>query len=163
MPSLRPRVVITGFGPWGQVADNPTLLVLDMLRETPGIPGDLTTLPLPVETAAVATVVARVLDEVRPDLWIGLGVALGASVIAVERLAVNVLDFAVPDNAGMQLSGEPVIAGAPAAYLATLPVGATLRALRHAGVPAKISNTASTYLCNQLMYTVLHGIAARTR
>ncbi len=161
MTPARPRIVVTGFGPWGQARENPSLLVLDRLRENGDLPGDLTTLAFPVETAAVAPGVARALDEIRPDLWVGLGLALGAPVVAVERLAANVLDFAVPDNAGTKAAGEPVVPGAPAAYLATLPVAATVRALRAAGIPARLSNSASTYLCNQLMYTVLHAVATR--
>jgi pyroglutamyl-peptidase len=98
---------------------------------------------------------------VKPDLWISLGLAAGLAVIAVERIAANVMDFSVPDNAGAQHHGEPIFADGPAAYMATLPVKLIAERLCDAGIPAKISNSASTYLCNQMMYTVLHLIAAK--
>ena len=81
--------------------------------------------------------------------------------IGVERIAGNVLDFPIPDNAGHQPGGEPVFADGPAAYFATLPIKAIAFGLREAGIPAKISNTASTYGCNQMMYTVLHTVVQK--
>ncbi len=81
--------------------------------------------------------------------------------MAVERIAANVMDFVIPDNVGVQYGGEPVFADGPAAHLATLPVKSIASALRANGIPAKISNSPSTYLCNQMMYTVLHLIAEK--
>ena len=98
----------------------------------------------------------------RPDVWISLGLAAGLAVVAVERIAANVRDFPIPDNAGNQPGGDPVYPGGPAGRMATLPIKAITRAIRDAGIPAKISNSPSTYLCNQMMYTVLHLIEART-
>jgi pyroglutamyl-peptidase len=94
----------------------------------------------------------------QPDVWISLGVAPGLAVVAVERIAANVMDFLIPDNVGVQHGGESVFDGAPAGRFATLPVKAIASELRAAGIPAKVSNSPSTYLCNQMMYTVLHLI-----
>jgi pyroglutamyl-peptidase len=155
------RIVVTGFGPWGAHAENPTLEILDRLEAANDIEGDLTLVRLPVISSNIAGITAKTLDEVKPDLWISLGLAAGLAVIAVERIAANVMDFSVPDNAGAQHRGEPIFADGPAAYMATLPVKLITARLRNNGIPAKISNSPSTYLCNQMMYTVLHLIAAK--
>ena len=76
--------------------------------------------------------------------------------VSVERTAANVMDFPVPDNADAQPVDEPVFGDGPFAYRSTLPIKAMVAAMNERGVPAKISNTASTYLCNQIMYTALH-------
>jgi pyroglutamyl-peptidase len=135
------KIVVTGFEPWQHGAENPTLDVLDQLEQSNVVPGELTTIRLPVDTTKLAAIVEETLDRVAPDLWISLGLATGHSVIAVERMAANVRDFPIPDNGGHQPCGDPVFADGPAAYLST-----------------KLSNSPSTYLCNQMMYTVLHLI-----
>lgn len=155
------RIVVTGFEPWEHGTENPTLDVLDRLDSANDIDGELSTVRLPVDSARLAGIVEETLERVRPDLWISLGLAPGSAVIAVERIAGNVLDFPVPDNAGHQPGGEPVFADGPPAYFATLPVKTIAFGLRAAGIPAKISNSASTYGCNQMMYTTLHLIARR--
>lgn len=155
------RIVVTGFEPWEHGAENPTLAILAGLEQANGLPGELTTLRLPVDTLRIAAMVEATLERVRPDIWISLGLAPGSSVIAVERMAANVRDFPVPDNDGNQPIDEPVYPGGPAGRMATLPIKSITRALREAGIPAKISNSPSTYLCNQMMYTVLHLIEQR--
>ena len=156
-----PRIVITGFEPFAHGTENPTLEVLAQLRSTNDMPGDLTTIQLPVDSDKLAEIVAERLDSLKPDIWISLGVAPGLAVIAVERIAANVMDFPIPDNVGKQYGGEPVFAHGPAAQMATLPVKAIAAALRKSGIPAKVSNSPSTYLCNQMMYTVLQLIAEK--
>lgn len=155
---MTPKIVVTGFEPWQHGTENPTLDVLDQLEQSNAIPGELTTIRLPVDTTKLAAIVEKALDQVRPDLWISLGLATGHSVIAIERMAANVRDFPIPDNGGHQPGGDPVFADGPSAYLSTLPVKAMTFALRAAGIPAKLSNSPSTYLCNQMMYTVLYLI-----
>lgn len=154
------RIVVTGFEPWGPNAENPTLEILDLLKAD-DVEGDLTLLRLPVDSSKIAGIAAKTLEEVQPDLWISLGLAAGLAVVAVERIAANVMDFAIPDKAGNHHRGEAVFADGPAAHMATLPVELIVSHLRESGIPAKISNSASTYLCNQMMYTVLHLIAKK--
>ena len=154
------RIVVTGFEPWEHGTENPTLEVLDRLDRS-NDKGELSTVRLPVDSSRLADIVGETLDRVRPDLWISLGLAPGSSVIAVERIAANVLDFPVPDNAGHQPGGDPVFADGPTAYFATLPVKAITFGLRSSGIPTKLSNSASTYGCNQMMYTTLHLIACQ--
>ncbi len=158
---MTPSIVVTGFEPWAHGIENPTLTVLDLLEVDNELPGNLTTVRLPVDANRLAGIVSETLDRVRPDIWISLGLAPELAVIAVERIAANVMDFPIPDNVGTQYGGEPVFADGPAAHMATLPVKAIARALRAAGIPAKISNSPSTYLCNQMMYTTLHLIAGK--
>jgi pyroglutamyl-peptidase len=150
------KIVVTGFEPWEHGAENPTLDVLAQLEQSNEMPGELTTIALPVDTTKLAAIVEETLDRLAPDLWISLGLAPGHSVIAVERMAANVRDFPIPDNAGHRPVGDPVFTDGPAAYLSTLPVKSMTFALRAMGIPAKLSNSPSTYLCNQMMYTVLH-------
>jgi pyroglutamyl-peptidase len=158
MTAMSNKIVVTGFEPWQHGTENPTLDVLDQLEQSNAVPGELTTIRLPVDTTKLAAIVEDALDRIGPDVWISLGLATGHSVIAVERMAANVRDFPIPDNGGHQPGGDPVFADGPAAYLSTLLVKAITFALRAAGIPAKLSNSPSTYLCNQMMYTVLHLI-----
>jgi pyroglutamyl-peptidase len=98
--------------------------------------------------------------ETAPSLMLLLGVAPGRTGLSVERTAVNLLDFHSPDNDGAQPVDVPIDAGAPVAYLATLPLRAIVEAGWAAGIPGYISDTAGLYLCNAAMYTALHATAA---
>jgi len=152
------KIVVTGFEPWAHGTENPTLAVLDQLEASNDLPGTLATVRVPVDSRRLAEIVEATLDRERPDIWISLGLAPGAAVVAIERIAANVMDFPVADNVGVQHGGEPVFAGGPDGRIATLPVKAIAAGLRAAGIPAKLSNSPSTYLCNQMMYTALHLI-----
>ena len=105
--------------------------------------------------------VSRLVDETAPRAIVHLGLAGARARIALERVAVNVMDFEIADNAGYRATGEPCVAGGPVAYFSTLPLGAILEALVADGVPAYLSNTAGTYLCNQTMYTTRHLLERR--
>ncbi len=150
------RVVLTGYEPWSHASENPTLELLDRTRERNFADIELVTLRVPVESARIAQLVDEALDEHRPDIWISLGLYPGSPVVTVERTAANIKDFPVPDNAGAQPVDEPVFEEGPFAYRATLPVKAIVETMCTRSIPAKISNTASTYLCNQIMYSALH-------
>jgi pyroglutamyl-peptidase len=91
-----------------------------------------------------------------------LGLAGGRARIALEQVAVNAMDYSIPDNRGARPTGEPCVAGGPAAYFATLPLGPILAALTAEGIPAYVSYTAGTYLCNQTLYWTLHEISRRS-
>lgn len=93
-----------------------------------------------------------------PALAIGLGVFSGRPTVSVERVAVNVRDFQF-DEDGYRPAGDPVFADGPTAYFATLPIKAVAQAIRGAGIPALVSNSASTHGCNSVMYTLLHRTA----
>ena len=138
------RVVLTGYEPWSHASENPTLELLDRARARNFPDVELTTLRMPVDSAAIPALVAEALEAHRPDIWISLGLHPGSPVVAVERTAANVMDFPVPDNAAAQPVDAPIFADGPFAYRATLPVKAIVREMNDRAIPAKVSNTAST-------------------
>jgi len=152
-------VLVTGFEAFGGHAVNPSLEVAKALDGR--LVGDVAVRAevLPVHHAEVAPRMSRLLEEVDPLAVLHLGLAAGRARIALERVAVNVMDYDTPDNAGYRARGEACVPGGPAAYFATLPLTAILDALLAEGIPAYVSNTAGTYLCNQTMYGTLHLLA----
>ena len=115
---------------------------------------------VPCEFRRSIEVVATAIEQHLPLLVVCVGQAGGRSKLGVERVAINVDDARMPDNAGTRPVDEAIAANGPPAYFATLPVKAMAAAIRAAGVPAEVSNSAGTYVCNHLMYGVLHYLAA---
>lgn len=157
----RPVVLVTGFEAFGGHTANPSREVAKALDGRAVGDAVVRGAILPVHHAEAAPQVSRLLDETDPLAVVHLGLAAGRARIALERVAVNVMDFDTPDNAGHRARGEPCVPGGPAAYFATLPLDAVLAALLAEGIPAYVSNTAGTYLCNQTMYGTLHLLARR--
>ncbi len=152
-------LLLTGFEPFGGSDVNPSEQAARALDgETVG-GRRITTAILPVDRARGPECLLAAIQQHRPDAVVCLGLAAGRAVISVERVAVNLLDFTIPDNAGNQTVDQPITPGGPAAYFATLPVRAMVEAMRAAGVPAELSLSAGTFLCNQVMYTLLHAAA----
>ena len=152
-------VLVTGFEPFTPYKTNPTdelARLLDGHRIRDLV---VRSAVLPVHHADAAPRVRALIETMTPDIVLHLGLAGGRARVALERLAVNVMDYAVPDNAGCQKMDEPCIENGPAAYFATLPLRAILTRLTDAGIPAYISDTAGTYLCNQTLYTTLHLVS----
>ena len=156
-----PVILLTGFEPFGGLGANPSEEVAKALDGRAAGDAVVRSAILPVDHAAAGVHVARLIDELDPRAVVHLGLAGGRARIALERVAVNVMDFDTPDNTGYRACNEPCVAGGPPAYFATLPLPAILEALVADGVPAYVSNTAGTYLCNQKMYGTLHRLAAR--
>jgi pyroglutamyl-peptidase len=157
----RPTIVLTGFEPFDGHDANPSQDVAKALDGRVVGEAMVCSAILPVDHAEAGPRVARLIDDLAPRAVVHLGLAGGRARIALERVAVNVMDFETPDNAGYRACGEPCVPGGPAAYFATLPLDAMLQALTAEGVPAYVSNTAGTYLCNQTMYGTLHRLAER--
>ncbi len=154
------KVLVTGFEPFGGESINPSWEAVKALPDE--INGaEIVKQRLPVTFRGVRELLPRLIMEERPDVVILTGQAGGRPNITVERVAINVMDSTMADNEGFTPEDEPVFEGAPAAYFATLPIKAIVRALRNAGIPAGISNTAGTYVCNAAMFTALHTIAVR--
>ena len=153
-------ILVTGFEPFGGHPSNPSAEIAKSVdgRVVAGVA--VRAVILPVHHAEAAHAAARLLSEHDPVAVLHLGLAAGRARIALERVAVNVMDYECADNAGYQARGEPCVAGGPVAYLTTLPLPAILEALAREGIPAYLSNTAGTYLCNQTLYATLHAIAA---
>jgi len=107
-------------------------------------------------------VLVECLESIHPDAVICLGEAPRRMRISIERVAINLQDYSIPDNAGNLVSDEPVVPGGPAAYFVTLPVKKILQAVLETGIPAELSLTAGSYLCNQVTYILLHTLAQQT-
>ncbi len=152
-------VLVTGFEPFGGEKVNPSWEICRRLPATIAGLG-VETVRVPCEFRRAIEVVAAAIERHRPTLVVCVGQAGGRSRLGVERIAINVDDARAPDNAGAQPIDEPIARDGPPAYFATLPVKAMVAAMREAGVPAELSNTAGTYVCNHLMYGVLHLLAA---
>ncbi len=153
-------LVVTGFEPFGPHKENPSQ---ELARAVDGRRiGDhvVRGAVLPVHHADAAGEVTALLAATQADAIVHLGLANGRARVALERVAVNVLDYTIPDNAGRRIVGAPCAANGPAAYFSTLPLTAMLSVLTAEGVPAYVSHTAGTYLCNQTMYGTLHALAA---
>lgn len=154
-----PRILLTGFDPFGGETVNPSWEAVSALHGRRVGGHRIVALQLPTEFAASLKALRRALRELRPAIVLGVGQAGGRSRLSLERVAINVNDARIPDNAGAQPVDEPVVAGGPAAYFSTLPIKAMLAALREEGLPAEISNTAGTYVCNHVAYAMAHYTA----
>ncbi|MFM1856035.1 MAG: hypothetical protein RLZ83_1344, partial [Pseudomonadota bacterium] len=158
MPT-RPRILLTGFEPFGGDPVNPSALVCQALHGQPVAHATVHTVELPCVFGRALQVLDQVLAETSPVLVIALGLAAGRGEISVERAALNIDDARIPDNAGAQPVDVPVVPGGPAAWFSTLPVKAIVAALRQAGLPAAVSQTAGTFVCNHVFYGLQHRLA----
>jgi pyroglutamyl-peptidase len=154
-------LLVTGFEPFDGANVNPSAEVAKRLdgRRLGG--AEIRAAVLPVHHVSAAEAIAALLDAHDPAAVVHLGLAGERAQIALERIAINLMDYSIPDNAGWQARDEPCVAGGPAAYWSTLPLSAMLGAVRAADVPAYLSVTAGTYLCNFVMYATLHALAGR--
>jgi pyroglutamyl-peptidase len=152
-------ILLTGFEPFDRDAINPSweaARALDGWRSGDAV---VHARQMPcVFGAAIETLVAA-MAELKPELVICVGLAGGRSEISVERVAINVDDGRIADNGGRQPIDQAVVEGAPAAYFSTLPIKAMVRDLRAAGLPASVSNTAGTFVCNHIFFGLMHRLA----
>jgi len=155
---MREVVLVTGFEPFDGEKTNPSWEICGRLpKEIAGM--HVETCRVPCEFRRAIDVVSRAIKRLHPILVVSLGQAGGRALLGVERVAINVDDARIPDNAGAQPVDELVAANGPPAYFASVPVKAMAAAIREAGVPAEVSNSAGTFVCNHLMYGVLHYLA----
>lgn len=156
-------LLITGFDPFGGQAVNPSWAAVEAL---PDILGQcrLVKLQLQTEYGKAAQAVLNKAAECNPDAILCVGLAGGRKAITPEVVAINLREASIPDNAGATYENAPVIPHAPAAYFATFPVREMVRAIREQEIPAALSYSAGTYVCNDVLYTLLHhyhGTATR--
>lgn len=154
-----PRVLVTGFEPFGGSPLNPSRDAIAALhgRELAGhriVGGEL-----PTAFGASLRRLQALLEEHRPRLVVCTGQAGGRAALSLERVAINVIDARIPDNAGAQPVDRPVVPGGPAAYFTSLPIKAMLAALQAASVRAEVSQTAGTFVCNEAFYGLMHLLA----
>ena len=148
------HILITAFEPFQQETINATMEALALLPDS-AHGHALTRRILPVEFGKAITAIEMLVEELCPDAVICLGQATGRSDVTPERVAINVSDARIPDNGGFQPADLPIREDGPAAYFSTLPVRDMIAAMKKVGVPASLSNTAGTFVCNNLMYGLL--------
>ena len=149
------RLLITGFDPFGGQPVNPSW---EAVRRLSNEIGDytLTKLQIPTVFGAAAQAVLETAQSVQPDVILSIGQAGGRSAVTPEVVGLNLREAGIPDNAGNQPNARPVVEGAPAAYFATVPVREMVRAINAAGLPGALSYSAGVYVCNDVLYTLLH-------
>ena len=151
------KLLLTGFTPFAGETINPALEAVKRLpNEIAGM--EIVKLEVPTVFGESVRMVQEAIEREQPDFVLSVGQAGGRAEITPERVAINVDDARIPDNAGQQPIDVPIFADGENAYFATLPVKAMAEAIREAGLPSALSNTAGTYVCNHLMYGVLYHL-----
>ncbi|MFB5190599.1 pyroglutamyl-peptidase I [Alicyclobacillus fastidiosus] len=157
---MNTRVLVTGFEPFGGETVNPALEAVKRLAgrtiETSEGSIQLLTQDIPTVFGRSVEVLAKAIEETQPDVVICVGQAGGRQHITPERVAINVDDARIPDNAGQQPVDASIVADGPVAYWTGLPVKRIVQSLQAAGIPASVSNTAGTYVCNHIFYGLMH-------
>lgn len=156
-------VLVTAFEPFDGEAINPSWEAVKVLQGREIAGARVIALQLACVFDLALSQLNAALAQHQPDCVIAVGQAGGRAEISVERVAININDARIPDNRGQQPIDTPVIPGAPAAYFATLPIKALVSALRENGIPAAVSHTAGTFVCNHVMYGLLHALAQQPR
>lgn len=153
------NVLLTGFEPFDKAAVNPSW---EAVRQLDGVPLSegvkIVARCLPCAFATAAETLLQLINELQPAMVIATGLGPGRSDISIERVAINVNDARIPDNLGAQPIDIAVVDGGPAAYFSTLPIKGMVKAVREAGIAASVSQTAGTFVCNQVFYRLQHAL-----
>jgi len=155
----QPTILLTAFEPFGGDAVNPSLLIARRLDGETIAGARVVAVELPCVFHRALTALEEALERTRPALAVALGLAAGREGLSIERVAINVDDARISDNAGAQPVDEPIAAAGPAAWFSTLPIKAIATALNQAGVPASVSQTAGTFVCNHVFYGLQQRLA----
>jgi pyroglutamyl-peptidase len=152
-----PNILITGFAPFNQETINPSWEVVKQFEGRQiSNSHDIQIAQLACEFGLANEQLHALLEQHQPEIAICIGQAGGRAEISIERVAINVDDARIPDNAGAQPIDEPIAADGPAAYFSSLPLKALVKNLRDNNIPANISQTAGTYVCNHVFYGLMH-------
>jgi pyroglutamyl-peptidase len=154
------KALVTGFEPFAGEPINPALEAVQRLPARLGVL-DIAIETLPAVFGRALDVLENAIIATDPDIMLCVGQAGGRAALSLERVAINLDDARIPDNAGQRPIDRPIVPGGPAGYFATLPIKAAAAALREAGLPAIVSNTAGTFVCNHVFYGLMHLIASR--
>lgn len=152
-------ILISGYEPFGGDEYNPSLELAKALSGRSYEGYVFRDVSVPVSYRNCVAEMIKAIEFYRPEIIIATGLAWGRSALSVERVAINVTDFPIPDNEGYVSLNEVIDPKGATAYFATLPIRAMVKEVRDVGVPAYISNTAGTFCCNMLMYGTLNYIA----
>lgn len=155
MSEPKKKLLITGFDPFGGETVNPSWEAVRLLPEEIGA-CRLTKLQIPTVFGLSAETVLAAAEKLQPDVILCIGQAGGRSGITPEVVGINLREARLPDNAGNQPTDVPVVENGPAAYFATVPVRAMVKAVNDAGISAALSYSAGTFVCNDVLYSLLH-------
>ena len=155
------KILITGFEPFGGEIVNPSWEVAKQLDGLIVAGAQLVAVQLPCVFSKSLLALSDALEAHHPNMVLSLGQADGRSDFSIERVAINVCDARIPDNEGAQPIDEPVVPDGPAAYFSSLPIKKMAAALKAQGFPAAISQTAGTFVCNQVFYGLQHALAGK--
>ncbi|WP_407435332.1 pyroglutamyl-peptidase I [Lelliottia sp.] len=156
------HILVTGFEPFGGETVNPSWEVVNQLEGMTIDDCRVVTRQLPCVFGESLMVLNSAIDELNPTVVIAVGQAGGRVDITVERVGINVDDARIPDNRGQQPIDVAIVPDGPAAWFSSLPIKAMVAAMREKGIPASVSQTAGTFVCNHVMYGLLHKIRERT-
>ncbi len=149
------RALVTGFEPFDNDTVNPSSAALAHLPPRIGAL-EVRTQVLPCVFGQALAVLRAAVAAAKPEIVLCVGLAGGRAELSLERVAINVDDARIPDNDGNRPIDAPVIAEGPPAYFSGLPIKAAVAELRRAGLPAAVSNSAGTFVCNHIFYGVMH-------
>ena len=160
-PAPTATVLLTGFSPFGGATTNVSWQVAQSLGGEVIDGHTLVAAPLPTEFDTSLEALTDLIEKHHPSLVVCLGQAGGRRAISFERIAINIADARIPDNAGKQPVDKPVVSGGPPAYFTGLPIKAMLKAVQEAGIAGEVSQTAGTYVCNHVFYGMMHTLERR--
>ena len=152
------KLLITGFDPFDGATVNPSWEAVKLLPEKIG-DYELCKLQIPTVFGVAPRTVLEKAAEIHPDVIISVGQAGGRAAVTPERIGINIRDARISDNAGISPKNEIIAPTGADGYFSTLPVQAMIAAINNAGLPAAISNTAGTFVCNDVLYSLLHHYA----
>lgn len=154
------KILVTGFDPFGGEKINPAIESVKKLPDE--IAGaQIIKLEVPTVCHQSLNVIDGAIEKYDPDVILSIGQAGGRTDITVERIGINIDDCRIPDNAGQQIIDEPVCPDGPAAYFSNLPIKAMVAKIQEHHIPASVSNTAGTFVCNHVLYGVRHMIETK--
>jgi len=160
-PPVPRTVLLTGFEPFAGAATNPSWQAAQALHGRRIAGHRIVARELPVAFGASLKRLRAAIREVRPAAVVCVGLAASRDAISLERIAINLDDARIPDNAGRQPIAAAIVEGGPAAWFSTLPVKAIHAAIDAAGIPVEVSQTAGTYVCNHVFYGLMHALRRR--
>lgn len=155
------KVLITGFDPFGGEKINPAWEAVKRISEMEEV--DLVKLQIPTSFQKAAEKVILKIEEENPDIIICVGQAGGSYEVLAERVAINIADGRIADNDGYQPVDEIIQENGENAYFSSLEIKKIVLKLKEAGIPAAVSNSAGTYVCNYVLYSVLHYIQEKKK
>ncbi|WP_274362294.1 pyroglutamyl-peptidase I [Paenibacillus thermotolerans] len=162
------KMLVTGFEPFGEHAVNPTEELVRSIKTEANEPlkeMEIVTAVLPVVFDECVEKLIEIIEETKPDAVLCCGLAAGRSAVTVERIGINIKDVgdgqARKDNSGQAPTAEKIVPGGPDGLFATIPVESIVRRMQQEGIPASVSNTAGTYICNNTLYGLLHAAKER--